>query len=135
MSLRSFRWAVVLSTVLLTAVVGFAFLASAEIGSAYLMVVRPAGPELPMLTAAVSIPLLRIAPGDPHRRPVTRPWVALVWGLLLGAPSLVAAWSLRGRSLETSVARWIACLGIYVPLACGVILTILLGLALPLACM
>jgi len=135
MSLPAFRIVVVASTLLVTATVAFAFFGCPEIGSAYVMVVNSAGSELPRLTAVVSVPLLRIGPGDAHERPVTKTWVALVWFFLALSPIAVAAWTLRAPTLELALARWAAGYSLYVPFVCGIAMVVLVGLALPIACM
>lgn len=135
MSLATFRIFVVLSAVLLTVMVGVGFFAAPEIGSAYLMIVGSTGNDLPALTAALSIPLLRIGPDDPHERPVTKPWVGFVWFLLGFSPAILATWAFRASTMEDALARWVAGLSIYMPCFGAVALAVIAGLALPMACM
>lgn len=135
MSLRAFRLVTALSATLVTVSAGFAFFSAPEIGSAYLGLTRGDAASLPRLTHEVAVPLLRIGPHDAHERPVTRPWVGLVWACVLLAPSLIATWSIRATTPEDAVARWLAGFGVYLPMACLVALVILLGLAAPFACL
>jgi hypothetical protein len=51
------------------------------------------------------------------------------------APLGIAAWSIRASTLESSMARWIAGFAIYVPILALIVLVVLTGLALPLACL
>lgn len=123
------------STVLLTAAVLFAFLGGPEIGSAYLLSTGLAGVDLPNLTANVALPLLRIDASSAHERPINRPWALFVWVLLFVTPALVLTWALNGPTPESTVARWIVGHSVYLPIAILVSIVVVVGLALPFACL
>jgi hypothetical protein len=132
---RGLRFALTLSGLLATASVAVAFAACPEAGSAYLRLVGRAGTALPLLTDRVALPLLRVTPGQPHDRPHTVAWAALVWALLAAGPPLVLGWSLRARRLDECVARWVAGMSAHLALAALVAAVVVAGLVLPLACL
>jgi len=120
---------------LVLSTVAIAFLGSPEIGSAYVMVVPSPANALPVPTATFSLPLLRIGAGDPHNRPVTSLWVALVWLSIAAIPIAVATWTVRAPSTNAALVRWVAGYGVFLPYVVIIVLMVLVGLALPIACM
>jgi len=133
--LRTFRLAAAVLCLCLTAVTLAAFATVEYVGAFYVAATRSAGTALPLLTAQVALPLLRVAPGDPHRRPVTLWWVWLVWGALLVMPLATAALVARSGSLDAAVARLVLGLGAHGTLILAVAVTVLAGLAMAVACM
>lgn len=135
MAARTLRVALAASALLASGAALLAFLAAPQLGSAYERLIRPLGTERPLLTAEVALPLLRVAPGGPHRDPVTSPGAAAVWLVLLLGPWAGLAWALRAHDAPDVLARWVVASSIYVPVAAAVVGVVLLGLALPFGCL
>jgi len=135
MKLVTARITVIVSTILVTAAVAVAFLGGPEAGSAYLRTTGIEGKELPRLTDEFSLPLLRIASASAHDRPVTTPWAAIVWAILLVCPASIAVWSFRAGSPEATVTKWAAGNLVYAQLAFLLLAIVFLGLVLPFVCL
>ena len=135
MSLRTLRIALATAAFLFSAVALFAFLAAPELGSAYKGLIGPLGSDLPRPTVDVALPLLRVAPGGPHQEAVTSPAAAVAWLLVVFGPWAGFAWTFRAPDVPTALARWVVALSIYLPFVAAVVSVVLLGLALPFACL
>jgi hypothetical protein len=135
MSFKRFQVAAMIIVALQCALTFGAFTAAPTIGSAYLMVYRiPPGFALPAVTEAVALPLLRVRPSDPHDRPVTTPFAAAAWALLLTLPLLSSAAILLAHDLLHAIGRVALWFALWL-LACGLlVLAVITGLAAPIAC-
>jgi hypothetical protein len=132
---RLFKTIISISACAIAVTVGIAFVGAPEVGSAYLMMMKSVGNHFSILTEAVSLPLLRIQAGDPHNRPITLIWVWAVWFVLFAIPLISALWSARAETFEQAIARWISGMSVFGALAVLIVVSVVIGLALPLACM
>ncbi len=135
MSLRALRIALATATFLAFAVALFAFLAAPWLGSTYQKLIGPLGADLPVPTVDVALPLLRVAPGGPHREAVTSAGAAAVWLLVVLGPWAGLAWTFRAPDAPTALARWVVALSIYVPFVSAIAAAVFLGLVLPFGCL
>lgn len=135
MSLVMTRAAIFASSALLVAVALVCFFGGPGVGSAYLGFTQTAGMEFPLLTKYVSLPMLRIDAASAHDRPVDKPWGTLVWALLGLTPVALAGWAVRSSSTETVVIRWVVGLSLYLPFVFLVVAIVVVGLAIPIACL
>jgi hypothetical protein len=134
-NITQYRAAIMLSTCLISLLLATCFVAAPEVGSAYNMATKPLGDKLPMLTKAYSLPMLRVEPGDPHERPVTKLWALVLWALFLAGPAIIAAWSLCGQNGEQAVTRWVMGLSLFLPVLMFAAVIAVVGLVLPFTCM
>jgi MFS-type transporter involved in bile tolerance (Atg22 family) len=123
------------TTALITVVTGSAFAAAPYIGSAYLMVMNGVGNQWPVLTSKLALPLLRVNLGNPCNIPVTGLWVAGVWLLIILSPWCILIRSWHSRTLEDCQAGWVSGMAIYLPVLCGIMVAVISGLAVSLACL
>jgi len=110
MSITIFRLISVMSSALLTVAVFFLFFTSPYVGSAYVMVTRNLGSELPLITKHFSLALLRIAENPFSTFSKTSPWVWCLWFILCCWRIALMIWALRASDFERSMAKW--CLGV-----------------------
>jgi hypothetical protein len=138
MSLKRFTAYVIAIGLLQLFVSIAAFGLAPEMGSAYLMLLRnpqSQAPALPVLTESVSLPLLRVRPPDPHDRPVTAPWVAIVWGVVLVLPGLSALSVIRATDVAQALPRYVLLQSLWFTTMALLVSFVVGGLALALACM
>jgi hypothetical protein len=135
MTVRTYRVAAASLCVALSVLALVAFGSAPLAGSAYVMTFTRGATSLPTLTAAVALPLLRVAPGDPHDRPVTKWWVWLTWLALAAVPAATAAAVSRCTSVEAATARFVLGLSAFATLALAMALAVGVGVATALACL
>ena len=99
------------------------------------MMTKEIGEQLPLLTSAISLPMLRVHPGDPHNRPVTAWWAGLLWVIVIIGPAAITIWSCRAGESAEIVAWWVGAMSVYLSLAVLVASVIIIGLVLPFACL
>ena len=134
-TLRRFKVLILASASILTLAMIFAFLFAPSLGSAYLMFTTHLGSRLPILTNNISLPILLVAPPDPHNRPVFKWWVLLIWLHYLAAPTLITWYSLRAQDLTQCIARWVLGISLYLSLVLLFAIFIFGTLVIPFACM
>jgi hypothetical protein len=130
-TLRALRAALAVSTLLVSGVAAVAFLAAPEAGGLYARLVAPAGTALPVPTASVALPLLRVAPGGAPHEATTSTGAAAVWALLLLAPWAILAFALRASDVPSAVARWVSAWSVWLPVVAAMAAAVLVGLLLP----
>lgn len=130
-----FRLAALTVNVLQFAVTLFLFATVQVAGSAYLMAWRGLDAGLPELTLHVALPLLRIAPPDPHERPITLWWVWLVWGALLAAPLVTSYATWKAATLEEAGQRFSVGSWLWVTLLAALVALVVIGCVLPFQCL
>ena len=134
--MNRFVKAAIIAINLLQSLVAFtAFSVAPTVGSAYLTFTNPRGESdfpWPWITASVSLPLLRIEANDAHERPVTRPWVALIWTVLMAGPLASALAIGLGRS--PSLVHYLLAEVLTATVWGFLIVVVVGGLAAPIAC-
>jgi hypothetical protein len=133
-----FRAVVGVVTLLQVLLVSESLLLSPDVGSAYLRATRLRGGAaelpLPLLTTSIVLPLLRVLPSDPHRRPFNQWWVLAVWLSALVLP-LSAPFTLLGREHPQGLANYLLIQVLTFTLWSFLFVTVAGGLAMPFACL
>jgi hypothetical protein len=79
--------------------------------------------------------MMRVTPGDPHNRPHTTFWAGVVWGFLILAPPSILVLTARAKTLEHAMARWVAGMSLFLAITVFLAAFVVIGLALPFACL